>query len=114
MLTKCLLSLVAWLNFSGELLCTPENFTPDKPAQKLSEKDCLELSKYIIRTWKMAAILLGFDVCDIDEIEMNHYGNCRIQATAMLIKWTQRKVDQANLNNLLPIFERLSSDFPRI
>ena len=107
-MTKCLLSLVVWLNFSGELLTTPRKY----PATKLSEKDCLELSKYIIRTWKMAAILLGFEVCEIDEIEMNYYGDCRMQATIMLIKWGQRCVDQANLNNLIPIFERLSTNYP--
>ena len=89
-----------------------EKFVPRFPNNKLSEQDCLELSRYIFRTWKIVGILLGFEMCDLDEIEMNHPYDCRIQATSLLIKWTQREVNGANLNSLISIFERLSVDFP--
>ena len=106
--------LVVWLKISEgtlvhatkETLCVlPAPF----PAKTLTKKHCHELSKFILRTWKLAAILLGFDVSYLTEIEANHYDHCRMQAAMIFTKWTQREVKEENLNNLIPIFEMVKT-----
>ena len=51
-------------------------------------------------------------MCELDQIELDHSYNSRVQATMLLIKWAQRESDQANLDNLIPVLELLAVDFP--
>ena len=81
---------------------------PRYPWKKLEEIDCLRLAKKFAPAWKMVAVELGFDYWEIQTMEAETTGaSILMKATGMLIKWTQLKVDDANINTLIDVLERL-------
>ena len=82
------------------------------PEEPLSPIDCLELARHIVRIWKIVGVLLGFDLPTLDEIEMDNPYNSKMQATMLLIRWTEWAASEANMNNLLPVLHRLNINYP--
>ena len=67
----------------------------------MTAKQCLDAAAKFSQVWKIVATHLGFSLWEIDAIDQECI-SCSIlwKATVMLLKWTQREVDNANLYNL--------------
>ena len=70
------------------------------PWKKLEELDCLRIARHFAPAWKSVAALLGFTYWEIEAITEDSPGSCVTNASAMLIRWCEREVDEANLNTL--------------
>ena len=81
---------------------------PRYPWKKLEELDCLKIARHFAPAWKSLAPLLGFTYWEIEEIAKDNPGSCVTNATAMLIRWCQREVDEANLNTLTYALDQLA------
>ena len=76
--------------------------------KRMTEKECLYAAKMFYPAWKLVAVILRFDYWEIESInEDNDSQSCLTKAMCMLIVWTQRCPDRANLYNLTEALKRL-------
>ena len=84
---------------------------PEKTRVRLNEKQCLEIGRYISNDWKVVAVDLGFQSPEIYQIEAENRDDPRMAAFTLLNKWGQRKVNQANVTNLLIVLDENGMDY---